>query len=113
MITYDYDRIGDVLREVRNANNLTQRQMAEILDISHIHYSKIEQGERKICVDLMIKVIDIFHVDANQFFGITKKHGSGDIDEMLENLRKLDKTGKRYIISVWKEILNGYMAIKC
>lgn len=113
MIEYDGFLVGDVLRNIRNENKLTQREMAEIIDVSHIHYSKIEQGERKLQIDLMIKIISIFRVDANLFFGTEDYGRLKEFNEMNAEIDKLDKTGKKYIFGVWKEILYRYTELCC
>lgn len=113
MTEYDCIVVGDVLRDIRKDNNLTQRDMAEKLNISQIHYSKIEQGERKLQIDMMIKIIDAFDVDANLFFGKSGCKIDQELTDMVENLKKLDNSSKRYILGAWNSILNGYMAIGC
>lgn len=112
MIYYDKYIVGDVLRCVRKNNNMTQREMAEKLDVSYIHYSKIEQGERKLQIELMFKIIDMFDVDANLFLGKIKTGGGEELDTLAEGVMKLDDAGKRYILEVWKSVLLGYLKVR-
>lgn len=111
MTKYDGIVVGDVLRDIRKNNKLTQREMAEKLDVSHIHYSKIEQGERRLHIDLMIEIVNMFDVDVNFFFGKKKNFSNPEIQLMLSDLMKLDCYGKAYVVGVWRSILKGYMDI--
>lgn len=45
-LTGDKKKMRENLRNARKAAGLTQQQMADKLDISLIHYQKIEQGTR-------------------------------------------------------------------
>lgn len=49
------------IRDMREDNDLTQRQIAALLGISQPQYNRYEQGYRDIPTDLLIKLADIFH----------------------------------------------------
>lgn len=48
------------LRELREDHDLTQRQMAAILQITQPQYWRYEQGYRDIPTDLLIRIADYF-----------------------------------------------------
>lgn len=48
-----------MLKEYRLSHNLTQQQMADMLDMDFTCYSRIERHERKMSIDLLIKFLEI------------------------------------------------------
>ena len=69
--------IGDNLRKLRNAANLTQEQVVAQLQLrnpptSRSVYSQIEAGTYNIRISELIALAEIFHTDFNTFFnGLT------------------------------------------
>lgn len=54
------------LQYLRKRKKLTQQQMAELLGISMAHYQKIEQGRRKLTLDIAMKIkgiLEVEHID--------------------------------------------------
>ena len=49
-----YAKIGQRIVQIRHANNLTQYQLAEMLDISVKHCSAIERGKSSLSLEKMI-----------------------------------------------------------
>lgn len=52
-------QFGNRIKELREKNNLLQRQLASMLDIDTPLYSKIERGERKAKKELVIMLSKI------------------------------------------------------
>lgn len=53
------------LRELREDHDLTQRQMAAILQITQPQYWRYEQGYRDLPTDLLIRIADYFSVSTD------------------------------------------------
>ena len=51
------------IRSIRLAQNLTQEEMAEKLDLSTNSYSKLEQGKTKIDIERILQIANIFNID--------------------------------------------------
>jgi transcriptional regulator with XRE-family HTH domain len=64
---------------IRLANELTQNQFSERLDISSSYVGQIEQGKAFPSYELLCKVIEMFDVDANLFFG------GGNVQTVIDN----------------------------
>lgn len=65
--------IGDNLRKLRNAANLTQEQVIAQLQLRNIPtsrsvYSQIESGTYNIRISELIALAEIFHTDFNTIF---------------------------------------------
>ena len=50
----------DKLKGIRNENNLTQRDMADLLGVSQDTYGMKERGERDFTVSEVNTILDIF-----------------------------------------------------
>lgn len=57
----------ELLRKYRVLSNLTQREVADKLGMTHSAYSKYERGERKITIDLLKKLSSIIHLPDRDF----------------------------------------------
>ena len=49
------------IRELREDNDLTQRQLASILDMPQPQYFRYEQGYRDIPTDILIRLAQLYH----------------------------------------------------
>lgn len=57
--------LGRRIRELRTIRNLTQEQMARLLNISRQKYSRIESGMNSISLEILVKIADILDVSVN------------------------------------------------
>ena len=61
------------LKAIRELNNLTQREMSDILNISQQHYSMYELGKRRLDTEQIIRVCRALNVSADYLLGLTKE----------------------------------------
>lgn len=59
------------LRDLREDNDLTQQQVAEILGTSHQYYQKYEKGIRPIPVDRLEILADYYKTSTDYILGRT------------------------------------------
>ncbi len=59
-------RFGEKLRILRMRRGLSYRQLASMLESSHSHILRIETGEHKPSVDLILKIAHVFDVSFDQ-----------------------------------------------
>lgn len=68
---------GDIMRlrirDLREENDLTQKQIADYLMCDQSLYSKYERGEREIPLNLIIKLADYYNVSIDYIVGRTSK----------------------------------------
>ena len=55
---------------LRNEHNLTQEQVAEMLNISKSTYCRIENGTLNIGVDALKKLLQIYNITFEDFYNI-------------------------------------------
>ena len=59
------------IRDLREDNDLTQKQMAKHLSCSQQVYSNYELGQRDIPTDVLIKLSNFYKVSIDYILGIT------------------------------------------
>ena len=68
---------GDIMRlrirDLREDNDLTQKQIADYLMCDQSLYSKYERGEREIPLNLIIKLADYYNVSIDYIVGRNSK----------------------------------------
>lgn len=58
--------LGIRIKELREQQQLLQRQLAAELEIDTPMYSKLERGERKAKREQVLKMAEIFHADQEE-----------------------------------------------
>lgn len=59
------------IRDLREDNDLTQKEMAKMLNCSQQVYSNYELGQRDIPTDILIRLSKIHNVSVDYILGIT------------------------------------------
>ena len=70
------------IRELREDNDISQSNLANILGISQTGYSKYENGKRDVPTDILIKLADFYDTSVDYLLGRTNERAS------VEALRK-------------------------
>lgn len=61
--------LGKRLKELRLENELKQRELASVLDVSRNTYTQYECGTRKIGVEDLIKLADFYNISLDFLVG--------------------------------------------
>ena len=61
------------MRALREDRDLTQSQVAEVINKSQQGYNHIEMGRAELKIEDLIKLCDFYGVSADYFIGRTKK----------------------------------------
>ena len=61
------------MRNLREDRDLTQREVAEIINKSQQGYSHIEEGRAELKIEDLIKLCKFSGVSADYFIGLTEK----------------------------------------
>lgn len=59
------------IRDMREDNDLTQKQISVIINCDQSLYSKYERGEREIPLSLIIKLADYYNTSVDYLIGRT------------------------------------------
>ena len=76
--------IGVKLKSIREYNGHSQTEIAQMLDISQPLYSQIENGNRNIKIDKLLRFCDIYDVSLHEI----KNHDSERIVEDISRCRE-------------------------
>ena len=92
--------IEDRIIEVRESNDLKQREMAEILDVKRSTYAAWEIGQNTISLDYVNKIANYFNISMDYLGFITNtkdkkiKHNELNLKELGRRLRISRKLAK-------------------
>ena len=98
----DIDKIfGQILRNFRIENKLTQEQLSEELGISLKYISRIENGNSGVKTQTLIKYMNILGITPNTIYAslIDNKEVLKNI-EISEKLLSLSEEKKNFLISI-------------
>ena len=62
-------QIGKKLKELRIAEHLTQQQLAEILNISRVNYTRYETDTSRPDFETLIAIADFYKIPLDEIFG--------------------------------------------
>ena len=89
-----YKVLGDRIKKIRLANNMTQQEFAEALGYTHKSMiNKIETGQTEMSFDKIIMLILTFNVNAAEFLDLSDVETA----ELMEEAHKADKPDWRKI----------------
>ena len=61
------------LKELREDNDLKQKELAEYLHIKQNTYSQYENGQRQLPIDILIKLAKYYNVSTDYILGLSKE----------------------------------------
>ncbi len=86
----DLKAVGRSIKEAREAKNLTQENLAVIVDLSTTHISVIERGLKTMRLDKFVAIANALDVSAGSLLSaVVTKSAEGQINELSEAIRSL------------------------
>ncbi|MCL2221422.1 MAG: helix-turn-helix transcriptional regulator [Oscillospiraceae bacterium] len=98
-----YDYVALTIKTVRKAHNLTQEELASEVGVSAGHIGMLEQGRARPSYSLMKTMVLKYNVDANMFFGRTRKEVDSEYDKTILAVENLLEGVNEQIKSYRKE----------
>ena len=92
-------KFGEKLKELRENNQLLQRQLAAALEIDTPMYSKIERGERRAKREQVILLSKLLNVDKNELLTLWLADQVYDIiknEDFAEDILKAAEVKVKY-----------------
>jgi transcriptional regulator with XRE-family HTH domain len=91
-------RLRERIKELRKRNNLSQSQMAQIIDISQAAYAKIESGlTDNITIDVGKGIAKALEVSFNELFEIEALQNDSLLEELKAENERLEKENERLL----------------
>lgn len=105
-------KINDKLRQLRLSKNLTQEEIANVINIKQSSYSSYEIGRREPDLETLVKIADLYKISVDQLLGrpennnLTTKENKPDFKSDLHKklFDKINELEEEDII-----LLNGYV----
>ncbi len=96
--------VGERFQSIRAKYNLTQEDLAELLDISISTVSRIERGNYKITLFLSLELCEKLNLSLEQFLDLSDKDKTNDTDF----LNKFRGSNSEILSDFCKELINFY-----
>jgi transcriptional regulator with XRE-family HTH domain len=85
-INLKLDRIGNVIREARLNQGLTQEELAELIDVTPAYIGHIERNQRSFSLQILVKLATELELDMNYLFSDT---APTDEDKIIIDFKQL------------------------
>jgi transcriptional regulator with XRE-family HTH domain len=76
--------VGSRIRELRKGRRLTQMELSEKIGVAQSDLSRMEQGEYKVGLDTLFKLLHVFDLKIGEFFGESETSGPEDRELVTE-----------------------------
>lgn len=102
--------MGDRIRVARKAKQLTQEQLAEILDVTPYYMGELERGNKTPSLDLFIKLVENLNVSADYLLrdivSVGNVYGDTKMSRKLENLTPKQRVALEALIDTYIQYLD-------
>lgn len=88
--------VGSRIRELRKGHHLTQTELSEKIGVAQSDLSRMEQGEYKVGLDTLFKLLQVFDLKIGEFFGETETSGVED-RELVTEFRGLSDEARQEV----------------
>jgi transcriptional regulator with XRE-family HTH domain len=89
--------VGSRIRELRKGRRLTQTELSERIGITQSDLSRMEQGEYKVGLDTLFKILQVFDLKMGEFFGETEGAQEEETREMVSEFQSLSGDAQREV----------------
>lgn len=99
----DYYKIGQQIRKIRKAHNLSQEELAEMVNISTTHMSHIETGNTKLSLPVLVDIASALEVRTDDLLNNDPAATTGTaLDEIAAVLERCTARESKVITDVVK-----------
>lgn len=90
--------VGDRIRTLRKDRNLTQAELATSIGIQQSDLCRMENGEYKVSLETLFKILSIFQINIAEFFHEESPPSISEKDvDFLREFQKLDSKSQREV----------------
>ncbi len=101
-----YKKLGKKISDIRNRLGLSQEKLADLLGVSRVTLSQIENGERKINADEIASLSKVFNMSSDILLNLEK-----DIEVVLDKQQTKSKPKQELRISVPQKNLDKFKEV--
>ena len=88
------ERIGLMLQSIRESQCVTQQEIADIVGLTRNHISKIERGNSKASISVLLGYCEACQVTPNEILDY-QDSGTGILPELKKSIKTLKKHEQR------------------
>jgi len=90
--------VGDRIRTLRKDRNLTQAELATSIGIQQSDLCRMENGEYKVSLETLFKILSIFQINIAEFFHEETPPSISEKEvDFLREFQKLDSKSQREV----------------
>jgi transcriptional regulator with XRE-family HTH domain len=89
--------VGSRIRELRKGRHLTQTELSEKIGVAQSDLSRMEQGEYKVGLDTLFKILQVFDLKMGEFFGETETPAEREARDLMSEFRDLSQEARQEI----------------
>jgi transcriptional regulator with XRE-family HTH domain len=89
--------VGSRIRELRKGRRLTQTELSEKIGVAQSDLSRMEQGEYKVGLDTLFKILQVFDLKMGEFFGETDTTDGSESRELVSDFEALSSEAQREV----------------
>ena len=89
--------VGSRIRELRKGRRLTQTELSEKIGVAQSDLSRMEQGEYKVGLDTLFKILQVFDLKMGEFFGETGISDDAAARELVTDFETLSSDAQREV----------------
>jgi transcriptional regulator with XRE-family HTH domain len=89
--------VGSRIRELRKGRRLTQTELSEKIGVAQSDLSRMEQGEYKVGLDTLFKILQVFELKMGEFFGETEPPDDAVARELVNDFETLSSDAQKEV----------------
>jgi transcriptional regulator with XRE-family HTH domain len=89
--------VGSRIRELRKGRHLTQTELSEKIGIAQSDLSRMEQGEYKVGLDTLFKILQVFDLKMGEFFGETETPAEKEARDLVVEFQTLSDEARQEV----------------
>jgi transcriptional regulator with XRE-family HTH domain len=90
--------VGSRIRELRKRRRLTQTELSEKIGVAQSDLSRMEQGEYKVGLDTLFKILQVFDLKMSEFFGETEEPSAEEERQLVAAFQALPEEARREVL---------------
>ena len=100
--------LGENIKRIRRRQHITQENLAELVDRSKNHISKIEQGLTNPPLDLLISISNVLNVSLKDLFDFSKLNDNLSTEEITKTLSLISDNKQANLIYEIYKLIDKY-----
>jgi transcriptional regulator with XRE-family HTH domain len=89
--------VGSRIRELRKGRHLTQTELSEQIGIAQSDLSRMEQGEYKVGLDTLFKILQVFDLKMGEFFGENDSPAEKEARDLAGEIKDLSDHARQEV----------------